>query len=430
MLAAPARADVVDHGFEPRTWQDARDDGGAGLDLRRVSFGQRDTQLWLRLRTEDTWAAGTLEEDLCLVLGRRRLCVGGDGSGAPVLRLDGRPIRAVVTRPDERSLFARFHRLAVRLPFGRLRWAVESGADRAPARGWYAARVDALGQPPCFGAAARAAAAPASTRPCAGASSRARAPRSSRPTCPAARSARACRVVEPCAFGYRGARTPRVALIGDSHAAHLRATVEVVAQARGWPAISMTHNGCAFSTEVYTGAGGIPATCRRHTSEALRWLRSHPSVHTVFTSASAGRGFGAGGFLTAFRQAPRSVRRIYVIRDVPRVRFSTASCVLSVLRRGLASGRACALPRGAAILGDPAADAARSAGGRVRLIDLNRHFCDAARCYPVVGGAYVYKDDNHLNSVFATTLGPFVLRRAARMPRRDALRPRAHRVRR
>ena len=58
---------------------------------------------------------------------------------------------------------------------------------------------------------------------------------------------------------------------------------------------------------------------------------------------------------------------------------------------------------------DPAQAAAR-AGGRVRLIDLSRRFCDAGRCYPVIGGAYVYRDFNHMNPVFNSTLGPHLLR--------------------
>ena len=63
------------------------------------------------------------------------------------------------------------------------------------------------------------------------------------------------------------------------------------------------------------------------------------------------------------------------------------------------------------MIGDSSAQAAARAGGRVRLIDLTRHFCSTSRCFPVVGGAYVYKDANHMNATFATTLGPFLLRR-------------------
>jgi hypothetical protein len=46
----------------------------------------------------------------------------------------------------------------------------------------------------------------------------------------------------------------------------------------------------------------------------------------------------------------------------------------------------------------------------VHLINLTRYFCDARRCYPVVGGVYIYRDNTHINRVFSTTLGPYVLR--------------------
>lgn len=43
-------------------------------------------------------------------------------------------------------------------------------------------------------------------------------------------------------------------------------------------------------------------------------------MHTVFTSASAGRGLSPGGFAAMFRRLPLSLRHVYVIRDVPRAR--------------------------------------------------------------------------------------------------------------
>ena len=418
LLAAPAGAvaGVVDHGFAPPTLADPRDAPGDPLDLRAVSFGQRDTRLWLRLRTEGRWAAGELgEEDLCLVLGGEagRVCVGGDGRGAPVLRRHGRTVRAVVVRPDQRSIFARVHPRALGLRFGRVRWAVRTASgDRAPQWGTRVARIGALGQPRCFGAAAL----PGGRSCVNGLLRRAVIPSPAAaivsPDALCTRLRSPFSVAQPCEFGYRDeAAAPELALIGDSHASHWRAGVEVVAQARGWRAVSLTHAGCAFSTDVYPAPAPIPARCRRHTAETLRWLREHPSVHTVFTSSSAGRGFSPGGFAAAWRRLPPTVRRIHVIRDVPRARLSTSGCVLRVLRRHARSARACAIPRGAATLADPSAAAARTAGGRVRLIDLTSRFCAGARCYPVVGGAYVYKDDNHMNTVFATTLGPFLLHR-------------------
>ena len=42
---------------------------------------------------------------------------------------------------------------------------------------------------------------------------------------------------------------------------------------------------------------------------------------------------------------------------------------------------------------------------------MTRFFCSKRRCFPVVGGALVYKDDQHITEVYGTTLGPY-LRRA------------------
>jgi hypothetical protein len=219
--------------------------------------------------------------------------------------------------------------------------------------------------------------------------------------------------IEPCEFGAleTTGTPPQVALIGDSHAAHLRAAIDVVAQARGWRGVSITHSGCSFSTEAYPAPAPIPQRCRLHSAEAIDWLKRHPTVRTVFTSNAAARGLGPGGFVAEWSRMPSSVRRLYVIRDIPRVGYATAACVQTVLRKGERSAGACAVSRSGAFPFDPAAAAARAAGSRVRLLDLSRVFCDSARCYPVIGGAYVYKDFNHVNRVFAATLGPVILQR-------------------
>ena len=58
---------------------------------------------------------------------------------------------------------------------------------------------------------------------------------------------------------------PTVLLAGDSHAGHWRAAVEVVAQARGWHAVSLTHSGCPFT------ANPTPRR-RRATPACKRWF--------------------------------------------------------------------------------------------------------------------------------------------------------------
>ena len=75
------------------------------------------------------------------------------------------------------------------------------------------------------------------------------------------------------------------------------------------------------------------------------------------------------------------------------------------------AGRACRVPRGAALNVDSAAVAAprgapARAGRRPHAVLLR----PAAFCYPVVGGALVFKDQNHMTETFAKSLGPYLSR--------------------
>ncbi|HEV2812682.1 MAG TPA: SGNH hydrolase domain-containing protein, partial [Solirubrobacteraceae bacterium] len=128
---------------------------------------------------------------------------------------------------------------------------------------------------------------------------------------------------------------------------------------------------------------------------------------------------GIAGYRAALDALPPSVQRIVVIRDNPRVHHTTLPCVGRAIRRRQRPGRRCALARDAALIPDPAADAAPLlANDRGRAIDLSRFFCDDRRCFPVVGGALVYKDESHITKVFSRTLGPYLAAeyRALRLP--------------
>jgi hypothetical protein len=93
-------------------------------------------------------------------------------------------------------------------------------------------------------------------------------------------------------------------------------------------------------------------------------------------------------------------------------RSRTLICVERAIAQHRRPDHVCARRRSDAVLPDPAAlAAARLRSRRVRVIDMTSLFCDRSRCSPVIGGALVYKDTTHLTSVFAGTLGPFLLHR-------------------
>ena len=153
------------------------------------------------------------------------------------------------------------------------------------------------------------------------------------------------------------------------------------------------------------------------------WFKRHPEVHTIFVSAlSGGNGVVSGGleaevrgYIGAWRKLPRSVERIVVIRDTPKVRGDTDVCIERSIARKRAAATACAVPRSSALARDAAVVAAsRVRSGRVHTADLTRFFCDARTCFPVVGGALVYKDNTHITTVFAETLGPYLRRTVER----------------
>ena len=231
-----------------------------------------------------------------------------------------------------------------------------------------------------------------------------------------------------CAFGARKAQANQtIALVGDSHASHWRAAVDPLAERRGWRGLSITHSGCPFTLGLKDLDEPDRSDCLEWNRQTLRWLRRHREVRTVFVSAisgsdwiaSSGRGeyeTAVQGFLRAFRALPSSVRTVIVLRDTPKARRETAGCVERAISARRRAAAACALSRSRAVVRDPVATAAvRYRTDRVRLADLTRFMCDARRCYPVVGGALVHKDEHHMTTVFARTLWPYLARRVDRL---------------
>jgi peptidoglycan/LPS O-acetylase OafA/YrhL len=230
-------------------------------------------------------------------------------------------------------------------------------------------------------------------------------------------------LIQECLFGVPRRRASGViALIGDSHASHWRAALAVVAKARNWHGVSIARSGCPLTAaRKDLRSDQDEVGCVRWNRQVLAWLRSHPEVSAVFVSQITGSNWhspsgnqfatAAAGYARAWRAAPRSVKRIVVIRDTPASATETHACVERAMARERPAGPACALPRRDALIPDPAAVAATRRGvSRARLVDLTRFICGRTQCFPVVGGALVYKDQHHLTSVFATTLGPYLLR--------------------
>jgi hypothetical protein len=448
--AAPAR--------NPLAHLDAADAAQSPLDMRSISFGQRGTELFLRVTTAADWEPAQLSgaegRGLCVNLfygrlptPRARICVFDKGAGRPGLsyaRLDpfgqaveNRIIAATISRPDRRSLVAAFEPSTANLAQGRYSWQAESAwscaepaacHDLAPSGGNVIGRIRPLREPRCLGAASRN-----PRRRCSNGALRLAVmpPPSEALLTPNAR----CAVISmalpyTCQFGVRAAVANRtVALVGDSHAAHWRGALEVVAQARGWRGFSLTRSGCPLSTAAPDLPRSRRSSCRRWRRSVQRWFGRHPQVRTVFVSqlssvgvrapaGSDGSEYQIQGYIRAWRHLPRSVRQIVVLRDVPFSTDESPLCIERAMHERRRAGFACAVARSTAVRRDAAAIAAQRPGTpRVHLIDLTPFMCSHRLCFPVVGGVLVHKDKTHITPLFAGTLGPFLLQRVSRLLR-------------
>ena len=198
-----------------------------------------------------------------------------------------------------------------------------------------------------------------------------------------------------------------------------RGAVDFVARQRGWTGVSLAHTGCPLSKATKNLPEPARSQCVEWNRQVLRWFAHHPEVTTVFVSQiSGGTGVVApgrnqlaaqrAGYLAAWRALPPSVQHIVVIRDTPKVVGDTDTCVQNAMGAGRRADVACAVSRRSALSEDSAAKAAASMSPRVSVVDLTRFFCDRSRCFPVIGGALVYKDQNHMTETYAASLGPYL----------------------
>ena len=232
-----------------------------------------------------------------------------------------------------------------------------------------------------------------------------------------------------CVFGTPVAHAKAtVALVGDSHADHWRATLWPVTRALGWTGVSITHGSCPLSRAVPRDKEPPRAECAAFNRGINRWLRDHPAVTTVVTSNHPGhvlhpRGTSdkaarLAGIVKALRGLPRTVKHVIVIRDTPFMRERTLICVQRAMRKHVDAGRACTFSR-RKLHDDLYAVAARKIHSRqIQVVDLTHFFCGRRVCYSVVGGVLVFKDSNdHVTTVYGRTLAPYVLAKVRRLMR-------------
>jgi peptidoglycan/LPS O-acetylase OafA/YrhL len=217
--------------------------------------------------------------------------------------------------------------------------------------------------------------------------------------------------------------TARVALIGDSHAEHWRGAIHAIAEALNWEVVESLKGACPVTpAPVLSFRGGAmdPEGCHEWGQRVIDALNEEPPDY-IFTSAWAGEmtfgsddpaeslAIGAQAFADTWRGWEERGSQVVVLRDVP---ATGGRHIPECLVTHPDAPTECARPRAEAVTPDALTEgAARAAADGVQIVDLTDFFCDETTCYPAIGGAIAYWDRDHISAQFSRTLAPFLRER-------------------
>jgi peptidoglycan/LPS O-acetylase OafA/YrhL len=200
----------------------------------------------------------------------------------------------------------------------------------------------------------------------------------------------------------------RVALVGDSHAAHVLPAVNRLAAENGWQVSSYTKTSCPFT------AGRILLDDLEFTecgvwNQAMQDELKEQDFDLVLTSASAYKAPTGESVPTGYAAAWSAVEDagtpVAVIIDPPQPGFNVPEC----LETNPGNPRECAYHRNdAEKTGARDQYTALEDATGADAIDLTTWICPDGTCAPVVGDVIVWRDTNHLTATFAESLAPML----------------------
>ncbi|MGO2684514.1 MAG: acyltransferase family protein [Microbacterium sp.] len=213
-----------------------------------------------------------------------------------------------------------------------------------------------------------------------------------------------------CEFGSDDPDAPRVALVGDSHAYQLLPTFEGIAEREGWHLTTYFKGACPWNTTPLATGGSFGEACDQWRDGVDQQL-ADSEFDVVFTSAISNTPYSSAGHDSSFDAAVAGYSEawssmtdrgipVLTVVDNPVWETDPNKCLRSRDASECSGARSELL-----VENDPLRDAADGTAG-VTLLDFTEVFCDADTCAPVVGGANVYRDQDHLTVTFADSLAP------------------------
>jgi hypothetical protein len=222
--------------------------------------------------------------------------------------------------------------------------------------------------------------------------------------------------IEPvvCNYGDEDGAITAV-LIGDSHAAHWLPALDVLAEASGIRLIPLTKSGCSVADvplmnprleRVYTEC----AEWRERMVATVAELRPDIVIASQSSSYSVAdlpasewpRAIQAGYEATLERLTPHA-GDVIVLADTPYASRNIPNC----LWENLDHATACVWSRTDAFSQRlSAAEDAAAAGAGARYVQPDDLFCGPTMCPVIVGDILVYRDANHITTVYMAWVAP------------------------
>ena len=212
-------------------------------------------------------------------------------------------------------------------------------------------------------------------------------------------------------------------LVGDSHAQQWQGPLFDLARERKWVLKLSYLGGCPFAKIQFTGYRK-PGASESNTRPCMDWSAEVADAITadepaaVLVTFFARKEFaddGSGrsqteqyrdGLEAYWKMWTEVGARVLVLSDPP---LNGAVRAVDCVALNPANPVACAVDRSLAQPSDPLSEAAASTYlSNVSFVDMTDRFCDASRCYAVVGKVAVYFDANHLNLEFSRSLKPVI----------------------
>lgn len=213
-----------------------------------------------------------------------------------------------------------------------------------------------------------------------------------------------------CEFGSDAADAPRVALVGDSHAYQYVATFKLIAEQEGWHLTTYLKGACPWNATPLATPGSFGAACSDWRDGVTAEL-ADGEFDAVFTAAISSTPYASAGHDSSFDAAVAGYREawatmtdrgipVVTVVDNPGWETDPNKCLRT---RDAAQCNGARSEHLAA--NDPLREAADGTPG-ITLLDFSDVYCDDDTCFPVIGGANIYRDQDHLTVTFANTLAP------------------------